>query len=99
MLNLLLKGRAKVVTFFTEVLRKGHCVSMCTDGISFLRVSSIQKKRYTTSSRILLLDNIVLALRLNYVKKVNIKRYKRSLFHNLPLSNEKHFNETQPYFM
>lgn len=69
---------------------------MCTDTISFLRVSSIQNKRYTTSSRILLLDNIVLVLRLNYIKKVNIKRYKRSLFHNLPLSNEKRFNETQP---
>lgn len=59
------------------------------------------RKRYTISSRAILLDNIVLVLRLNYVKKVNIKRYKRSLFffHVLPLSNEKRFNETQPYFI
>lgn len=68
-------------------------------GSAFSEYQVFRKKRYTTSSHILLLDNIVLALRLNYVKKVNIKRYKRSLFHNLPLSNEKHFNETQPYFM
>lgn len=58
------------------------------------------RKRYTISSRAILLDNIVLVLRLNYVKKVNIKRYKRSLFfHDLPPSNEKRFNETQPYFI
>lgn len=72
----------------------------CAQTRSAFSEYQVFRKAYTTSSRTVLLDNIVLVLRLNYVKKkVNIKRYKRSLFHDLPLSNEKHFNETQPYFM
>lgn len=74
----------------------------CAQTRSTFSEYQVFRKRNTISSRIVLPDNIVLVFRLNYVKKkkkVNTKRYKRSLFHYLPLSNEKRFNETQPYFM